>query len=71
MTVKTRMVIASKQYKKKAVIANGQSATTLDNGRSVWPVAGPILVEAGAADQERRLHCNIISIVILVPVYLS
>ena len=52
MTVKTMMVIASEQYKKETVIANWQSATTLDNGWSVWLVAGPVLVEAGrAADQ--------------------
>ena len=47
------MVIASEQYKKEAVIANWQSATTLDNGWSVWLVAGPVLVEAGrAGDQD-------------------
>ena len=84
MTVKTMMVIASEQYKKETVIANWQSATTLDNGWSVWPVAGPTLVEAGRAGDQGywsqlrprssrpgRLPCNIISIVILVPVYLS
>ena len=53
MTAKTRMVIASEQYKKETVIANWQSATTLDNGWSVWAVAGPTLVEAGrAGDQD-------------------
>ena len=84
MTAKTRMVIASEQYKKETVIANWQSATTLDNGWSVRPVAGPTLVEAGRAGDQgywgqlrprssrsARRPCNIISIVILVPVYLS
>ena len=52
MTAKTRMVIASEQYKKEAVIANWQSATTLDNGWSVLLVAGPVLVEAGRAGDQ-------------------
>ena len=84
MTAKTRMVIASEQYKKETVIANWQSATTLDNGWSVLLVAGPVLVEAGRAGDQGcwsqlrprssrpgRLICIIISIIILVPVYLS
>ena len=52
MTVKDQEVHCSERYLSRTLPASNQSATTLDNGRSVWPVAGPILVEAGrAADQ--------------------